>query len=383
MIVSDSPDIVLAISQDLIAQSVNPSAEMCDTLFSEILAQVSENAEFDIIDTKQTLIKPLIPDIRTSFEDCSIETKYSSITNLVQSKKNVCSKVFVQKDEELLEIPEEIIALLLNFLNFEKLEPQIENDLNNIILNFKKSDEYFLTETETKSLETIFKDIDLENKNVKNEVKDFVKEFKKENILENKPEIKKQEKPQNLIKETPNNSSQIIFEYKPQNQIQTITNNITHSSEQKTVTHQILTVIKTQINDETSEIEFKLHPKELGVVNVKLQTTESKEVIARFSVQTETVKETINEQIPNLIKQFEEQNIRVSEIQVVLSQKSFDSKEHEKPKQEQEKKRISKISKTNFSFALMKEDDFENLGEDEKVEVEVLMSQGTQVNYRV
>lgn len=154
------------------------------------------------------------------------------------------------------------------------------------------------------------------------------------------------------------------------------------------VTEQIITYLRTRVTPETKEVEISLQPETLGKININLQQFNERGIIARFSVQSEIVKEIVNNQIPALLERFEKQNIYVSEIQVILSQEGFgsfsDEQQREDKKEEERFKNGRQTSvKSQFFFNLIDESKEEMLSEDEKIEAETLKQQGTKVNYRV
>lgn len=156
----------------------------------------------------------------------------------------------------------------------------------------------------------------------------------------------------------------------------------TNSSVEKTgirdtIINQILDGISTNVNSEMTSIELQLNPESLGKVNV---TVSSKEGIltAQIVAQTEIAKEAIESQIATLKETFENQGLKVEEVEVTLASKSFDQNLSNQSSDE------NGNSKSRKHISQEEIDEINGLKatEEEKVVEEVLKELGTTVSYQ-
>ena len=145
----------------------------------------------------------------------------------------------------------------------------------------------------------------------------------------------------------------------------------------ETVMNQILDSISANVNSEMTSLELQLNPESLGKVNV---TVSAKEGIltAQIVAQTEIAKEAIESQISVLKETFENQGLKVEDVEVTLASKSFDqnlSKEssnedgHSKSRRHISKEELDEINGIRTV-------------EEEKVREDVLKELGTTVSYK-
>ncbi|MBQ3545061.1 MAG: flagellar hook-length control protein FliK [Lachnospiraceae bacterium] len=163
---------------------------------------------------------------------------------------------------------------------------------------------------------------------------------------------------------------------KLQNVVET-NSSIARTGISEAVMNQILDGISANVNSEMTSLELQLNPESLGKVNV---TVSAKEGIltAQIVAQTEIAKEAIESQISVLKETFENQGLKVEEVEVTLASKSFDqnlSKESSNENgQSKSRRHISKeeLDEINGIRAV----------EEEKVMEEVLKELGTTVSYQ-
>ena len=163
---------------------------------------------------------------------------------------------------------------------------------------------------------------------------------------------------------------------KLQNVVET-NSSIARTGISEAVMNQILDGISANVISEMTSLELQLNPESLGKVNV---TVSAKEGIltAQIVAQTEIAKEAIESQISVLKETFENQGLKVEEVEVTLASKSFDqnlSKESSNENgQSKSRRHISKeeLDEINGIRAV----------EEEKVMEEVLKELGTTVSYQ-
>ena len=160
-------------------------------------------------------------------------------------------------------------------------------------------------------------------------------------------------------------------------------------TEAENVLRQVLDQMRTTVREGMTEIDMQLHPQSLGRVNVNLQAMDGGEVVARFTAQTEAVREALASQMPQLLERFEEQGIKVNEVQVALAQEGFNqSRDNEMRREEQQNEqqagieRAGRMRRVQMDLAGMTAEDIANLDEGERVEAEMMAAEGTTINYR-
>ena len=160
-------------------------------------------------------------------------------------------------------------------------------------------------------------------------------------------------------------------------------------TEAENVLRQVLDQMRTTVREGMTEVDMQLHPQSLGRVNVNLQALDGGEVVARFTAQNEAVREALASQMPQLLQRFEEQGIKVNEVQVALAQEGFNqARDGEMRRNDQQNEqqegidRAGRMRRVQMDFASMTAEDIANLDEGERVEAEMLAAEGTTLNYR-
>ena len=161
------------------------------------------------------------------------------------------------------------------------------------------------------------------------------------------------------------------------------------ASEAENVLRQVLEQMRTQVRPGVTELDMQLHPQSLGRVNVNLQAMDGGEMIARFTAQNETVRAALASQMPQLLQRFEEQGIKVNEVQVMVAEHGFNeqrdrnmSREDQRNEQQTGIERAGRMRRISLDLANMTADDIASLDDDQRVEAEMLAAEGTTVNYR-
>lgn len=161
------------------------------------------------------------------------------------------------------------------------------------------------------------------------------------------------------------------------------------ATEAENVLRQVLEQMRTQVRPGVTELDMQLHPQSLGRVNVNLQAMDGGEMIARFTAQNETVRAALASQLPQLLQRFEEQGIKVNEVQVMVAEHGFNeqrdrsmSREDQRNEQQAGIERAGRMRRISLDIANMTAEEIASLDDDERVEAEMLAAEGTTVNYR-
>ena len=154
------------------------------------------------------------------------------------------------------------------------------------------------------------------------------------------------------------------------------------------VVRQVLEFMRTQISENVTELEMQLNPQSLGRVHVNLTAQDAGDMVARFTAQTEAAREALAAQMPQLLQRFEEQGIRVSEVQVTVEQHAFDSnrdntnREEQQSEQEKAIGRMSRLRRVQLDLSQMGAEEIAALDDDMRIEAEMMEAEGNTVNYR-
>lgn len=147
------------------------------------------------------------------------------------------------------------------------------------------------------------------------------------------------------------------------------------------IMNQIMEYMKINVKSGLQELEMQLHPASLGNVNVQIASKDGV-ITAHFTAQNEVVKNAIETQLVQLKTQFEEQGIKVSEVEVTVAdyrfQQSFSgNEEHPGENQEGGKKGRRKINLNELDLEEMPED----MDDSERIAAEMMASNGNTVDY--
>ena len=155
------------------------------------------------------------------------------------------------------------------------------------------------------------------------------------------------------------------------------------------VVRQVLEFMRTQVTANTTELEMQLNPQSLGRVHVNLTAQDGGEMVARFTAQTDAARDALASQMPQLLQRFEEQGIKVNEVQVMVAEHGFNeqrdrnmSREDQRNEQQTGIERAGRMRRISLDLANMTADDIASLDDDTRVEAEMLAAEGTTVNYR-
>ena len=155
------------------------------------------------------------------------------------------------------------------------------------------------------------------------------------------------------------------------------------------IMRQVVDFIRTNFFADMTEVEMQLNPQSLGRLNVSLQAQANGDMIAKFAAQNEQVKAALENQLPQLLQRFEEQGIKVNEVQVTIGGQAFNEGTREQMNRddaneahEQEMNRIGRMRRVVMNLNEMSEEDVEALDDDARIEAEMMAAEGNTVNYK-
>lgn len=163
--------------------------------------------------------------------------------------------------------------------------------------------------------------------------------------------------------------------------IQETTNETFTYAETRQVMNQIVETIHVSVKPETSDIEMLLNPESLGTVNVHLSSKEGV-VTATFVTQNETVKNILEAQMIELKETFENQGVKVENIEVSVQTNAF-AEEYENSRERNSSDEESKGKRTGIRrINLDSLEESEELTEEDSLVVTMMEANGGTVDYK-
>ncbi|MBD5519706.1 MAG: hypothetical protein HDR03_00470 [Lachnospiraceae bacterium] len=145
---------------------------------------------------------------------------------------------------------------------------------------------------------------------------------------------------------------------------------------------QIMESMKINLKGDVQELELQLHPASLGNVHVQIAAKDGM-VTAQFIAQNETVKAAIESQLIQLKEQFEEQGIKVDEVEVAVGNYKFDhSFAGNEENQQGDAAQNGKKSRRNINLSELDLEDLpEDMDDSERIAAEMMAQSGNMVDY--
>ena len=151
--------------------------------------------------------------------------------------------------------------------------------------------------------------------------------------------------------------------------------------------NQVTEQIKVNISSDSTSMEMMLHPASLGAVNIQV-TQQGNILHAQILVQNEQVKDAIAGQMEQLLKTFEEQGQKVTEIDVSVANYNL---EHGLDQNQNGQNGTgngngesagSRRLRRTLDLNALSDDDIAELSDDDRLQAEVMSMSGTSVEYR-
>lgn len=143
------------------------------------------------------------------------------------------------------------------------------------------------------------------------------------------------------------------------------------------VLNQITESIKIEVTNETSEINLRLHPENLGNVNVKVSANHEGVLTAHFTAQNESVKAIIENQAVVLKETLEAKGVTVEAVEVTIASHEFERNLNEENR-DKESKAPSKKGVRRINLDAMEE---ETVSEEDTVVKDMMIQNGNTIDY--
>ena len=168
--------------------------------------------------------------------------------------------------------------------------------------------------------------------------------------------------------------------------VETVRSYSSYTSETEII-GQVTEQIRMNISPEKTSMEMMLHPASLGAVNIQV-TQQGDMLHARILVQNEQVREAIAGQMEQLLKTFEEQGQKVTEIDVSVANYNLEHGFHQNPEDQgsnpgrQGESDGSRRLRRTLDLNALTDEDISELSDEDRLKTEVMSMSGTSVEYR-
>lgn len=176
----------------------------------------------------------------------------------------------------------------------------------------------------------------------------------------------------------------IMNQFEPFLQTQDVHNYTDRETQIRTedIMRQLMDYMKVSVKPDASDLEMQLHPQSLGNVQIHIANKEGV-ITARFTTENEAVRATLEGQMIQLKERFEEQGIKVEHIEVTVETHSFDQNLGQNQERSEEgfagQQRKATRSLLNASLS---EDELELLGDEDRLKLQMMETNGNQVDYK-
>lgn len=148
------------------------------------------------------------------------------------------------------------------------------------------------------------------------------------------------------------------------------------------IIEQIVEAAKVTLSQEVTTMELMLNPESLGKINMMVSVKEGI-VTATLTAQNETAREAIESQIVILKENLNNQGIKVEAVEVTVESHAFDANANQNPNNGFDEQREEAQKKHNRPLRLdsLDELDMEDLTEEERIVMDMMASEGNQINF--
>ncbi len=147
------------------------------------------------------------------------------------------------------------------------------------------------------------------------------------------------------------------------------------------IMNQIMEFMKISLKEDVQELEMHLHPASLGNVHVQIAAREGM-VTAQFIAQNETVKAAIESQLVQLKNQFDEQGIKVDEVEVAVGDYRFEHSFAGEEENNGQNAENGKKPRRNINLSELDPDELpEDMDDSERIAAEMMAQSGNMIDY--
>ncbi len=144
-------------------------------------------------------------------------------------------------------------------------------------------------------------------------------------------------------------------------------------SESRQIVEQVIEQVKVHMNQDTTSLQLQLYPEHIGKIQIHVVSKDGV-MTARIAAETEQAKQAIENGLASLKETFEQQDLKVDAVEVMVSTAGFERGNEEHNTAEQEK---AGRGKGKLTFSDIEEDEVE----EETAEQERMRASGSSVSY--
>lgn len=222
-----------------------------------------------------------------------------------------------------------------------------------------------------------------------------VKENEPENIVPDGKEIVlKEEKAPQEKPASQNNQGGLAKHDNPEPQVNPIVNNFADAVNEVfemrfdervnpvQIIEQIVEAAKVTLNQEVTSMELMLNPESLGKINMTVSVREGI-VTATLAAQNETAREAIESQIVVLKENLNNQGIKVEAVEVTVESHAFDANANQNQNNgfDEQREQAQKKNSRPLRLDSLEDLDMEELTEEERIVMDMMASEGNQINF--
>ena len=143
---------------------------------------------------------------------------------------------------------------------------------------------------------------------------------------------------------------------------------------------QVVTQVKVMVSEDTNSLQMQLYPEHLGKLSIQV-SEKSGVMSAQLIVESEEAKEALVSSMNELKDAFQEQNLKISDIEVSVAPKSFEQQEQSAKDHPADSKKSGKTGMRTIRLDDLLGEEVEELIEEEKIAVEMMQLNGSSVDF--
>lgn len=148
----------------------------------------------------------------------------------------------------------------------------------------------------------------------------------------------------------------------------------------KGIISQVITQVKVMVSEDTNSLQMQLYPEHLGKLSIEI-SEKSGVMSAQLIVESEDAKQALVSSMNELKDVFQEQNLKVADIEVSVAPKSFEQQEQSSGNHAEESKKAGRSKTKNIRLEDILSEDSAVLLEEEELAVKMMQVNGNSVDF--
>jgi len=151
------------------------------------------------------------------------------------------------------------------------------------------------------------------------------------------------------------------------------------------ILRQITDYIKVNVTEDMKSMELSLHPASLGNVKVIVEQAQDGGMVAKFTAQTDAVKNALSSQLLQLQQRLDEQGVKVNAVEVTVDTHAFEQNLEQNSSNQgnanEESARASRVRRINLADPDLSLEDIEELDDSTRIAAQMMAANGNSVDY--